>query len=543
MRLDAVVGTSRTIAATRSRTKKVALLADALAAAGSDVEVVAAYLSGILPQRRLGVGWGSLRQLPEPAAHASLEVASVDVALAAVAAAEGPGSMTRRIEAIRSLFATATADEQRYLTDLITGQTRQGALDGVLVAAIALACGLPQDLIRRAVMLAGHSGAVAAAALCRPDPAAAVAAIRLETGRPARPMLAASAPDVAQAMTVVAPGGGPVAVEAKIDGIRIQVHTSGGIAGAPLRTKVFTRALDDVTQRLPEVVELAEAMVGGSGAAVFDGEVIALRPDGRPQPFQVTGARTASSRAVDILRTQVPLTPYIFDVLKVGGADLLDEPAQVRSAALAAMVPATNMVPRVVTDDPAVAGAFFEQILEAGHEGVVVKALDRPYAAGRRGAGWVKVKPRQTLDLVVLGVEWGSGRRRGLLSNIHLGAKDPATESFVMLGKTFKGMTDEVLAWQTRRFLELETGRDQHVVWVRPEQVVEIAYDGLQRSSRYDGGLALRFARVIRYRDDKSAQEADTIETVRAAYRRSLGPEHDDAGRAQAQIPRGTTNS
>ncbi len=493
MRLDAVVGTSRTIAATRSRTKKVALLADALAAAGSDVEVVAAYLSGILPQRRLGVGWGSLRQLPEPAAHASLEVASVDVALAAVAAAEGPGSMTRRIEAIRSLFATATADEQRYLTDLITGQTRQGALDGVLVAAIALACGLPQDLIRRAVMLAGHSGAVAAAALCRPDPAAAVAAIRLETGRPARPMLAASAPDVAQAMTVVAPGGGPVAVEAK---------------------------------------ELAEAMVGGSGAAVFDGEVIALRPDGRPQPFQVTGARTASSRAVDILRTQVPLTPYIFDVLKVGGADLLDEPAQVRSAALAAMVPATNMVPRVVTDDPAVAGAFFEQILEAGHEGVVVKALDRPYAAGRRGAGWVKVKPRQTLDLVVLGVEWGSGRRRGLLSNIHLGAKDPATESFVMLGKTFKGMTDEVLAWQTRRFLELETGRDQHVVWVRPEQVVEIAYDGLQRSSRYDGGLALRFARVIRYRDDKSAQEADTIETVRAAYRRSLGPEHDDAGRA-----------
>lgn len=542
MRLDAVVWTSQTIAATRSRTKKVALLADALAAAGSDVEVVAAYLSGILPQRRLGVGWGSLRQLPEPAAQASLEVASVDGALAAVASSAGPGSMTRRIEAIRALFATATADEQRYLADLITGQTRQGALDGVLVAAIALACGLPQDLIRRAVMLAGHSGAVAAAALCQPDPAAAVAAIRLETGRPARPMLAASAPDVAQAMTVVAPGGGPVAVEAKIDGIRIQVHTSGGIAGASLHTKVFTRALDDVTQQLPEVVELAEAMVGGSGAAVFDGEVIALRPDGRPQPFQVTGARTASSRAVDILRTQVPLTPYIFDVLKVRGADLLDEPAQVRYAALEAMVPATSLVPRVVTDDPAVAGAFFEQILAAGHEGVVIKALDRPYAAGRRGAGWVKVKPRHTLDLVVLGVEWGSGRRRGLLSNIHLGAKDPGTESFVMLGKTFKGMTDEVLAWQTKRFLELETGRDQHVVWVRPEQVVEIAYDGLQRSFRYGGGLALRFARVIRYRDDKSAQEADTIETVRAAYRRSLGPGHDDAGSAQAQIPLGATN-
>lgn len=531
------------VTSTRSRTVKVAALADALVTAGTDVEVVAAYLSGTLPQRRLGMGWRALAGLPEPAPVPTLDVAAVDRALAAVAAAAGSGAAARRAETMTGLLAAATADEQRYLVDLITGQTRQGALDGVLVQAIAAASGVPEDLVRRGVMLAGDSAAVAGAALrarAGAGPAgatAAVSAIRLRTGRAARPMLAASAPDVAKAMKVVAPEGDPVAVEGKLDGIRIQVHIggrgdsgwdSGGAAGGPTTPSVFTRTLDDITHRLPEVVELAESLAeiiaadGGPADAVLDGEALALRPDGRPQPFQVTGARAASSTSPQRLRTQVPLTTYLFDVLRLAGRDLMDEPAHVRYAALAAVVPPANLVPRLVTADPDAARAFFEEVVGAGHEGVVVKALDRPYAAGRRGSGWVKVKPRHTLDLVVLGVEWGSGRRSGLLSNLHLGARD-AAGGFVMLGKTFKGLTDQLLAWQTRRFLELETGRSGHVVWVRPEQVVEIAYDGLQRSSRYPGGLALRFARVVRYRDDKPATEADTIHTVRAAYERSLG--------------------
>lgn len=539
MLLAEVVRTSRAVAATPARSAKVRAVADALLAAGPDVEVVAAYLAGTLPQRRLGVGWRSLRSLPEPAATATLKVAHIDRVLTTVAATAGRGSAALRAAAMTELFETAAAEEQRYLVDLITGQTRQGALDGVLIQAVALASGVPEEVVRRGVMLAGRSDVVAGVALRAAEPtaaAAAVAAIRLETGRAARPMLAASAPQVAEAMATAAPGGEPVAVEGKLDGIRIQIHVGGDPAGP----RVFTRALDDVTDRLPEVVELADRLAaalrdrGEPADAVFDGEAIALRPDGRPQPFQVTGARTASSTSPQTLRTQVPLTTYLFDVLRLGGRDLIDEPAHARHQALAALVPPDNQVPRLVTDDPARAQAFFDDIVAAGHEGVVVKALDRPYAAGRRGSAWVKVKPRHTLDLVVLGVEWGSGRRSGLLSNIHLGARDG--EGFAMLGKTFKGMTDATLAWQTRRFLELETGRSGHVVWVRPEQVVEIAYDGLQRSSRYAGGLALRFARVVRYRDDKPAEQADTIATVRAAYERSLGGEATDRAEP-ARIP------
>jgi ATP-dependent DNA ligase I len=327
-----------------------------------------------------------------------------------------------------------------------------------------------------------------------------------------KPMLASSATTVAEAMDKAGPGGAAVAVDSKLDGIRVQVHKRDG------HVRVFTRSLEDVTERVPEVVEAVAALPVRT--VVLDGEAIALTPEGRARPFQETGARTASRLDVATLRAQVPLTSYFFDLLHADGDDLVDSPGRERFDRLAAVLPPELVVPRTVTADLAEAERLFADVVSAGHEGVVVKSLDVPYEAGRRGAGWVKVKPRHTLDLVVLAVEWGSGRRQGWLSNIHLGARDPATGGFVMLGKTFKGMTDETLTWQTGRFLELETRRDAHTVFVRPEQVVEIAFDGIQTSTRYPAGMALRFARVIRYRDDKSADEADTVDMVRALHGR-----------------------
>jgi DNA ligase-1 len=321
-------------------------------------------------------------------------------------------------------------------------------------------------------------------------------------------MLASSAPDVTAAIAKL-DRAGPVSVDCKLDGIRVQVHKYDG------QVRVYTRTLEEITGRLPEVVEAVAALPAPS--IVLDGEAVALGPGGRPRPFQETAARTASRLDVATLREQVPLTTYFFDLLHLEGHDVLDESAATRFEALDAALPRGLVVPRLITDDPREVTTFFEQIVADGHEGVVVKALDAGYEAGRRGSSWVKVKPRHTLDLVVLAVEWGSGRRAGTLSNIHLGARDDAG-GFVMLGKTFKGMTDEMLAWQTKRFLGLETRREGHVVHVRPEQVVEIAFDGIQTSSRYPGGMALRFARVLRYRDDKAAAEADTLTTVRSLH-------------------------
>jgi DNA ligase-1 len=346
---------------------------------------------------------------------------------------------------------------------------------------------------------------VAAAALTGGSDA--LAAIGLEVGRPLRPMLAASAPDIGAAWDQVGDTAQGVVVDGKLDGIRLQAHRDGD------EVRLFTRSLDDITDRLPEVVEAVLALPVQS--VVIDGEAIALDSSGRPRPFQETASRTMSSTGVDQLRAQVPVTPYFFDLLHLDGHDLLDLSASERFARLADLVPAESLVPRMTATTAAEAGEFFDQLVSQGHEGVVVKAPTAPYAAGRRGAGWVKVKPRHTLDLVVLAIEWGSGRRQGWLSNIHLGARDPETGGFVMLGKTFKGMTDEMLAWQTQRFTELMTERDDWVVRLRPEQVVEVAFDGVQRSSRYPGGVALRFARVVRYRDDKPVEEIDTIATVR----------------------------
>ena len=518
-----VAATSAALAATRSRLAKRALLAELLRRASpEEVPVVARYLGGELRQRRTGLGWRSLAGLPGPAAAATLGVLDVDAAFERMAALAGPGSATARTALAAELFAAATEPEQALLRGLVTGELRQGALDALLLDAVAEAAGVPADAVRRAAMLAGATEPVAAAALTAASPEEAMAALAtfgLTVGRPVRPMLAASAPDVATA--VAGFGGRPVVVDAKLDGIRIQVHRDGD------DVRVFTRSLDDITARVPEVVAVVRALPVRT--AVLDGEALALGHDGRPRPFQETASRSAT-RDAD-LAAAVTLTPFFFDALHLDGRDLLGEPLSERLAALDAVLGgpgAAHVVARVATADAGEAQAAFERWVRDGQEGVVVKDADAPYEAGRRGAAWVKVKPRHTLDLVVLAVERGSGRRRGLLSNIHLGARDPAG-GWVMLGKTFKGMTDEMLAWQTARFRELEVSDDGWVVTLRPEQVVEIAFDGLQRSTRYPGGLALRFARVIRYRDDKPAAEADTIDTVRSlASRVTVAPEPAD---------------
>ncbi|NNG41026.1 ATP-dependent DNA ligase [Flexivirga sp. ID2601S] len=517
MLLHDVITTSAQVGATRSRDAKRAAVAEALRRAdGDEVLLVAAYLAGVLPQRRIGVGWRGLRELATPAEEPAVTVTELDAALTEIGQQSGAGSAGRRKTLVADLFGRLTADEQQFVARLIGGELRQGAGDGVMLAAIAAASDVPEPAIRRAVMLAGHAAPVAQAALR--GGLAEVERVGLVVGRPVRPMLAGSAPTVAEAIDPAAfdtevfdteaVGTAAQQVEVKLDGIRVQAHKLGD------DVRLFTRSLEEITDRLPEVVEIVRALPAET--AVLDGEAIALRADGRPESFQVTGARTASQGDPAQLREQVPVTPMFFDLLHVDGDDLIDSPLAERQRRMDALVPQRWRVPREQITDPGGAQQFFDAHVAAGHEGVVVKALGSAYAAGRRGAGWVKVKPRHTLDLVVLAVEWGSGRRKGLLSNIHLGARDPQTGEFIMLGKTFKGMTDEMLRWQTQRFTELATDTGDWVVHVRPEQVVEIAFDGLQRSTRYPGGVALRFARVLRYRDDKTADEADTIETVRA---------------------------
>jgi len=501
MLLAELVATSADVAATRSRKAKVALLAELLRRVEpQELEVVVSYLGGALRQRRTGLGWRGVSDPAPPADEPSLTVTEVDAAFAAMSRIAGSGSQAARRQAVAELFGRATAAEQDWLRAIVTGNLRQGALDAVTQEAVAQVADVPIAAVRRAAMLAGSTVAAAGAAF---EGEEALAAIGLEVGRPVMPMLASSATDVAAAMTALSTDGATeVAVDAKLDGIRIQVHRDGD------EVLVVTRSLDDITARLPEVVEVARSLP--AQRFVLDGEALALDDAGRPLAFQDTASRTAQAAGVAI-------TPHFFDVLHVDGRDLLDSPCHERLAALDALVPERHRVRRLVTSDPQAADAFATETVAAGHEGVVLKDLSAPYAAGRRGSAWVKVKPVHTLDLVVLAVEWGSGRRRGWLSNIHLGARDESSPTgFVMLGKTFKGMTDEMLAWQTERFLGLETHREAHVVHVRPVQVVEIAFDGLQRSTRYPGGLALRFARVVRYRDDKSAAEADTIETVRS---------------------------
>jgi len=501
---------SREVRETTARSGKVARIAAALrAAAPGETAVAVHYLSGELRQRRTGLGPAALRELPAPSDRPELTVAEVDAVLQHVADAAGPGSAALRRRALADLFARATLDEQRMLGGLVGGELRQGALEGVMIDALARAGGAPVADVRRAVMLRGAAAPVADA-LLREGPAA-LGRFALQVGRPVQPMLASPAPDVAAALQRL----GTAALEWKLDGVRLQVHRSGGDVA------VFTRTLDEITARVPEVVEAALALPVRS--IVLDSEAIALAEDGRPRPFQATGSRVGSRVDVARARVAVPLSVFAFDVLHLDGADLLGQDGASRHAALAAVVDEQQRVPRRVTSDPVSAREFFAATLARGHEGVVAKSLEAPYEAGRRGTGWLKVKPRHTLDLVVLAAEWGHGRRRGWLSNLHLGARDD--EGFVLLGKTFKGLTDAMLGWQTERLLALATGpRDAWVVPVRPELVVEVAFDGVQTSPRYPGGMALRFARVLRHRPDKPAAEADTLATVRAVHTGQIPP-------------------
>ena len=537
---------SAQVAEVPGRRAKIGLIAGLLPDATADeVPLAVAFLSGELRQRQIGVGYAALRDLLgtrgdavgaaaeaiPPAAQPTVTVTEADAAFAAIGQVSGPGAQAERRRLLAALWRRTTEGERSFLVQLLTGELRQGALEGVMVEAVAQAAGVPATEVRRALMLGGSLPAVARAALrgsadplaadgpsgAAGGPADALSALRsftLRVGRPLRPMLAAAAPTIAAALQKVS----PAAVEWKIDGIRVQAHKGGsGVA-------VFTRTLDDITARVPEIAEAVLALP--AEAVVLDGEAVALYPDGRPRPFQVTASRAGTRTGVESVRGDVPLTPFFFDLLHLDGTDLIDAPAQERYAALARILPAGLVIPRTVTADLAVAEAFFADAVVHGHEGVVLKSLDSRYAAGRRGSEWIKVKPRHTLDLVVLAAEWGHGRRRGWLSNLHLGARDPATGGFIMLGKTFKGLTDEMLAWQTGRLLELAdpapgdqaggSGRSGFVVRVRPELVVEIAFDGIQTSPRYPGGIALRFARVIRYRPDKNAADADTIDAVRA---------------------------
>ncbi|XVU26851.1 ATP-dependent DNA ligase [Actinoplanes sp. CA-054009] len=554
MRFLDVAATSAAVAATSGRKAKIELLADALRRLDpGEIAAGSAYLAGELRQRQTGVGYASLRDQPPPAAEPSLTVGRVDAAIAEISVVAGPGSQARRRELLGALFAAATADEQRLLVGLFGGELRQGAQAGLLADAIAKASAIPLTAVRRALLLSGDLKQVAVAALTGGAPA--LAEIHLRVGTPLTPMLAQAAPDVGAALLAT---GVPATVDVKLDGIRIQVHRSGDDVA------VFTRSLDDITPRMPEVVEAVRKLP--LREAVLDGEAMALDETGRPRPFQETSSRAAtrgarssahsassappssappssappssappssapvssapspsarassgrgSSRAASAA-APIALTPYFFDLLHLDGVDLLDEPGRVRWAALADSLPPELIVGRTTVETEEEAAAAFAAAIAAGQEGVVIKASEAPYDVGRRGNAWVKVKPRHTLDLVVLAVEWGHGRRRGWLSNLHLGALDPRTGEFVMLGKTFKGLTDELLRWQTERFQELKLDDNGWVVRVRPVQVVEIAFDGVQTSPRYPGGVALRFARVLRYRDDKPATEADTIDTVRA---------------------------
>ncbi|HLL33911.1 MAG TPA: ATP-dependent DNA ligase [Streptomyces sp.] len=507
MLLARLAQVSREVAATSARSRKTALLAQLFREAeAADAPVVIPYLAGRLPQGRLGVGWKVLGRPVAPAAEPTLTVREVDARLTELGKVAGPGSQAERARLVGELMGAATEEEQRFLLGLLTGEVRQGALDAAAVEGLAEATGAPPAEVRRAVMLAGSLQTVAEALLT--EGPSALERFRLTVGRPVLPMLAHSASSVAEAVGKL----GACAVEEKLDGIRVQVHRDGGTV------RLYTRTLDDITDRLPEVTSAALELRGER--FVLDGEVIAFDEDGRPRSFQETAGRVGSRVDVATAAEAVPVSPVFFDALAVDGRDLLDLPFAERHAELARLVPEPMRVRRTVVsgpDDLPAAEEFLARTLARGHEGVVVKDLAAPYSAGRRGASWLKVKPVHTLDLVVLAAEWGHGRRTGKLSNLHLGARR-ADGSYAMLGKTFKGMTDAMLAWQTERLRELAWSDDGHVVTVRPDLVVEIAYDGLQRSTRYPAGVTLRFARVVRYREDKRPEDADTVETLLAAH-------------------------
>lgn len=504
--LTDLVDTSRAVADDSRRTAKVDLLVSCLRRlAPEEIQIAVAFLTGEPRQGKLGLGYATLvAARRDGAGEATLTLIESDRRLAEIARIAGRGAAGARARQLGELFARATPAEQDFLVRLVLGELRQGALEAAMSDAIAAAANVPIAEVRRAAMFAGDLGSVARAALV--EGRGGLAQFRLVPLVPVEPMLAQTAESVTEALRDL----GRAAVEWKLDGARVQVHKSGDVV------RVYTRSLSDVTGSVPEIVEAARALPARE--LVLDGETIALAPGGAPRPFQVTMRRFGRKLDVEAIRAELPLTAFFFDCLRYDDTDLVDRPAQERFTALAEALPGTLVIPRVVTDDPVAAERFLGEALARGHEGVVAKSLVAPYAAGSRGAGWLKIKQARTLDLVVLAAEWGHGRRKGWLSNLHLGARDPGSGAFVMLGKTFKGLTDATLAWQTRELLVREIGRDDWTVYVRPELVVEIAFNELQASSQYPGGLALRFARVKNYRPDKRAAEADTIDTVRAIH-------------------------
>ncbi|HEV7652187.1 MAG TPA: ATP-dependent DNA ligase [Actinophytocola sp.] len=504
MLLADVVRTSAAVSATRSRLAKVEALSGLLREAGDQVGTVVGFLAGTPRQGRIGAGWRTLVDLDVPAAAGpSLTVAGVDRAFDEVAATGGKGSAQRRTGLLTSLFGAATADEQRFLMRLLTGELRQGALEGVMLDAIAAAAEVGKEPVRRAFMLSGRLPATAEAALTGGE--AALGEFGLELGRPIRPMLASPGESLAEALA------GSVVIEYKMDGARIQVHKDGD------EVHVFTRTLREITASVPELVDLVRGLPARQ--AVLDGETLALDDDGRPRPFQETMSRFGATSERELL-----LQPYFFDCVHLDGTDLVDAPLRERNVALHKAVGDALVIPGALEPTEEQAQEVLDAALAMGHEGVVVKDLDSTYQAGRRGKAWRKVKPVHTLDLVVLAAEWGHGRRTGYLSNLHLGARDPDGGPPVMVGKTFKGLTDELLAWQTEEFPKYEDRRTDWTVYLRPHLVVEIALDGVQVSSRYPGGVALRFARVVRYRPDKEPPEADTIDAVRSMLPKGGAP-------------------
>ncbi len=505
MRLAGIVETSQQVGATSARSDKIERLAAALLdLRPEEITVGVSYLSGELPQGRIGVGPALIRDaVPDSAAvESTLTLLQVDSSFGRIAEISGSGSATRRGRALHDLLARATREEQEFLARLVLGELRQGAQEGVMVEAVARAAGVAARSVRRALMFSGDLPAVARSALA--EGAAGLRRFSIQLFRPVLPMLAQTADQVGDALDRFE----TAALEYKLDGARVQVHRAGD------DVRVYTRRLNDVSEAVPELVERVRALP--IREVVLDGEALALRSDGRPQPFQVTMRRFGRRLEVGRMRRELPLSAYFFDILYLDGDALVDLPARERLEALDRALPGELVVPRAVTGAVNEADEFLKRALAAGHEGIMAKALDGPYEAGRRGRTWLKLKPAHTLDLVVLAAEWGSGRRKGWLSNLHLGARDPVGGGFVMLGKTFKGLTDQTLEWQTRKLQELEVSRDAYTVYVRPELVAEVAFDGVQASPTYPGGVTLRFARLKRYRPDKNAEQADTIDTVRA---------------------------
>lgn len=510
MKLSVLVEVSEKVRSASKKKEKISLIAGLLGRArGREIYLSAHLLSGRLPSGKIGVGWGMIQNAADGLrpAPSGLELSEVETCLKRLEQASGAGSMDRKRRILGELLSRTEWKERAFLVGLLLGELRQGALEGLVVESISQAASLPVDSIRQGLMFSGDIGEVARAAM--EEGASGLGRFGPSLFLPISPMLANPVEGEEEALARL----GEAAWEFKIDGARIQVHKSGALV------RIFTRHLKDVTESLPEIVAAARGF--SMGGAILEGEAVALRPDGRPRPFQTTMRRFG--RVLDVARMseEIPLFPYFFDLLYLDGEMLFKRPYRERFALLSRRLPQEFLITRKVTGSEEEAKAFLAVSMSRGHEGLVAKALDSPYRAGQRGFQWLKIKPSKTLDLVILAAEWGHGRRKGWLSNLHLGARDPESGGFVMLGKTFKGLTDEMLGWLTEKLLALEIGRDAYTVYVRPELVAEIAYSGLQESPRYPGGLALRFARVRSFRPDKIPQEADTIQTVWALFEAS----------------------